>query len=970
MTPPARIGLLPALTAGVGPAVIGVAALALAGAFSPPEAPLAAKNLPDPAGAEIVVLGNSQAGSAVDAAALREALGLEGAVTRVVLPSSHLPALYGLFQHHVLRADPPPRIVVLPVNLQHALALDPPLPGIQAILDAIGAGDDPVLNAKVYRGRRWPTLERAVATAQAARDAALSWLTSRPAGLLSDTPDAAMAHARNTIFGEANGQNMVLNARAIPVVEASADAEEPGAASFDDSLLPDLLAAAKARGVQVVLATVPERERYYATDPAKLRAFAEWADAHDLPFIDLRAAPVGADGWLDLGHVNLKGRTVYTAQLGKALAAMGAAEGGPLRPLPPPVPPPTITVSGRPAAPAVTAVEPLGDCLVRLHADVPLGLTDAGTYERGLALASPLEVRFRGQPLRGHRPLPRDTSACTGEAYLDRTEIRVALPEAGPVTAADFELVWADLPYPRRLALGPQDDATSPAWFLPPGANLTAAWEHAPELAVGAELRVLAVALGPGGPPTVLSRSTPASGGDAPLVQATGSQGSWGWLHYATLDPQVTADTPWSVTLSNPRNGAPMLIEALVLVHPTREEWLVGTPERAYDVLPVVSALNVKTVGVPPPRRLAADPATQDGQLLFRLSGPEAALTTAALGAAASDGRFGVCLPFHLRAAGGSFVPAAQLEQRVAGIVTVPTPAGPGPWELHTWENRRGCKLHTWTGPGESIVSVPFHPGAVHVPLDVLRVPLAAMPAGADGLVRVQVQADGTTLLDRQLPVAELDGRMHELPLSVPLTTGARKIETTITAPTGTWVLAGLGHLEPATRPDGAWFSQARSPADAVRHEVVSPTPASAAAPPGRLTLAAVLSSGLRGVSTLPRELAATAEGDALLIPAGAEPTLVCLPPHPVTGPVRATATVVATEGAQQALLSLRWVTPTPSQAATSPGVRASPAAPTEVTVAGTPPADATAVRACLRRAGAVGALRVTTWDIEPEPTP
>jgi hypothetical protein len=936
--------------AALGPAAVVLAALAAGGFFAgdTPTAPTPTRQTqlllaPLAADPDVLVLGNSQAASGVDAAALAAGLGLDPPeVARLTPPGSHAPLVWALLKHRVYDAGLRPRVVLLAMSADHLLDDDPPDGENRARLDQHVLGPDPVLANKVL-GTTWPRWDAAVGHARAARDGALQWLTAAPLGLIGEAdPAARLAAARKAVLGEVAGAQLALNARMIPVVEER-ETTDASARDLDEALLVDILDLVVAHGGRPIVVTMPQRVRGLSVSRDLTARLTALTAAHGGAWVDLDHVPIPSDGWLDRGHLSPPGAAAFTAALVEALGDVGALADSPLRQLPPPLPPAKVTRTGDPPAPTITKVFPGGEpCRVRLGHDLPRALTNTYLSERGLGLASPLTVAISGQLLEPHRAV-RPGQACEGTfaVLTDSLNLSPLAPNLDPTT---LTLGWAPAPHPVR-PLGSQV-VEAEGWWIPRDGSLSWTWDTPIDLPPDSRLHLLIVPLEGVGE-----------------VRATWPRGgvtleAWEGLRWATAP--LPAGPLSKLRLEA---DAHAMVRAMVLERDGHPTWIAGRPDAPLHRLELEPGERVAAPGAPhAPRRVAAAVAPLGRELRWEIAGPDGALALSALVQAGGDPRFKKCIPFEARATD----PQPELKEEVrldtVGQATLPVPADTiGQWELWTRADPV-CSRHLWLQPGER-AELAIQTTALHVRVD--RITLQATSFGGEG--QIEVLGLGDPLVTFAVPANGI--RRDTLLLPTPISPG-EPLALRVQAPADGWLLLAPGELTPSA-PPAAWFTvdEARAPATPL-----PPAPPAAAGPthPTRVDLHAdttrivAVPPGVAAASPVPGD---GGPGVRLVTD---ERGQLCLPDLAASPLLRATARVRFDGGEGTVVMEARWLqgrrpTKKPDGSTDLDVARAANvgAAWTDLSLDSFARDGADGVRVCLRRQG-VGTLEVGAWTAGP----
>ncbi len=931
----------------------------------------------------VLVLGNSQAEAALDEEALGRALGVgRDGVVMATMRSTRAPFAMALLARWLDIAHP--KLVLVPMSLEHLLDVTPPTGQQRQFFDEVHTTSVPALDAKVF-GSTWPRWDKAIASVQAERDAALEHLTSLPLRWTgAQDPAARMDRARDAVFGELGGAQFVLNARMIPVVER--EAREAGAiGDLDATLLPDVLELARAHGVKIVIITVPQQAKHLSTQPEQVRALAEYVHERGGGFVHLETVQVPTNGWVDLAHLNATGASAFTDALAAALEAMGAMSDDALKPLALPPKLPVAERLGPFTQPKVTGVS--GDkCLYKFKIDAPKSLSDAATAEHGLGNASPLEVSLRGRALTPHTAIRADTG-CVGGFFSGAGFLMISPFEQGPFTASDLDVRWTQAAPHVRRAFANDPDSTSPdVWWLPAGGTLTLTWAE-PLDVVGpdARMRLLLSALDDrAGAPTV------SLDGD-PLDVA-----SWGSLRYvdAPLPPRTG---PTKLVLTSPDGTPDLLIRQLVLRDRGVDQVVIGKAGEKLDRLGVVPGEFTEVSEAPSLGVVDAHGEREGLTIAFDVPPPIGTLFDARMAWLGSDSLFVRCYPFDITPDTASFQRAVyHMEKPGRLAVTVGGVRAPEPdWKL-VWREDRVCKRHLWIMPGETATISPRVYGALYVPADEISVELATVHGA--GTVHVVVEGLGQTLVDETLDAATLDGAAMPFRFSQALPPWPRDVRLTVTASPDVTLLLGPAELHVAAPPSDAWFAQrlpptprpprpepgdatapddaaTAAPADAPMADPVAPALIAGAV----LKRQADLSSSLDGYSAVPKDrttMTLLAEPGGPQLQIATQAGFACFPDVPTSAPFLSHAQV-RSEGADAAkliALDARWMDargrPLKDAQGQPVGTHTAVSNVGEVwtdvsVIAPPPPPGAALARVCVRRAGpSPGVIRVRGWEL------
>lgn len=789
------------LLAALLPATILTLSAWAAGAFEPIDAslrPLAEVSTgaklsamkPDSA---VVVLGNSQASSAVDPVLLGASLHEQGRVAMMALPGLSLMGTYVILKNRVFGAGFHPRLVVVPMSLLSLLDVAPPSEIHLAWMREHMPGDDPAVAKKVL-GRAVSVLpdgfSRAVSTAQVARDAWFEALTRQPLRLVgADDPAARLDAARDAVLGEVAGANLAMAVNVLPAVArpTAAVASEVG---LDDTLLPELVALCKENGAQLVVSTVPQKVSLHGANPDTARRTAAWLQERGVPFLHLESVDVPADGWLDPGHLMGSGQRAYTEALAAKLGQVGALGKAPLQMPSLPIAAPHLTRTGDMPPPAVRATAVSADgCFVKMSLPGMRHRSDAGLAALGLGQASVLQARVDGQLVTPHIAV-READGCTNQMWHGPDSVVVALPRPGVVP----ELSWAGTLSSSRV--GPRADlpiAEDLLW-VPPGTTLQFRWDD-PQTAAAFDL--VAVETAPG------TR--------APVLQLAGAEKAlvaWDkiWAGEMAVENGTLGDP---VSLVNPVGGPELFVRVAALAGPDGQRQLAHG--RAMDVgwsLVMAGSPTSDVTPAFPTAPVATGGSRQGDTMSFAVSGPLTAVTQSALGTLLGDTRMQSCMPLAVKQRSTGAYREAVVQLQPGTLIARGLPGDD--WDV-VWRSRRTCFQRAWGLAGETLTFTPKAPRGVYVATQALQLDVVAMPAV--GTARVRVLMGDEVMLDTSL---DLTGpRPVTLPLDKPIPAGPAAVRMEVTAPPDVMISVGNAELRPTEVPEWAWFTRAERPAEA-----------------------------------------------------------------------------------------------------------------------------------------------------------
>lgn len=695
---------------------------------TPPSAATATRLALEP---DVIVIGNSLAYRGIDEAQLEEALGLADDRLLVLhYYDTAAPTWYAVLQHHVFGPGHRPKLVVVANSLRQILSVEVPGTTARRELEGIVGSGDPVLSDKVFgaKSSRWDRLraERSAVRQHVLNGAmglaTLPFVTSAPPpptgedappigtgwlGLASYEANRAL----DVVFQTEGATDQALQVRqSVPVVSVEGPAAvEKGPVSPDRSLVPDLVALARANGANIVFARIPASPSGRAKHPEPPQA-VEWEAVRLLNelgagWLGLGHVELGEDAYVDGEHMNVEGRRTYTAALAEGLQALDALGDGPMPPAPLPFSPPaSIARTGTPPA----ACDP--------------GLTDDALSALGLGGISPCDgpahadafpLKGRGEePVTAHWVYPGTEAtfafAPPPEEVGVETAVQVLLLDLGAGTAPPVvEANGAPVALERDGWLW---RGTSGAFAAPSAWGVTV---RSP--ADGRYLLLRSVVVTRGGSDAVLAGAPSNGTVRIRLAGARGTEGEFEAKPPATIGsaPRATGRWQWAIDLP----GYDAVSTARLVAMRTRETGDKGSAAAAMASCSPVELVQRNG------RAVRGDPTARAG-------------TPRAQGFRHGDGK----LEFEARNAEGMTVRLAP--------------------------NHR-CKTYRWLYPDDWIVLRPLALGAVLQPLrsvDLVGQVFARTPTGT---VRVEVLGPGGAVhLAADVPLADL-GEGVSLPLAV-----------------------------------------------------------------------------------------------------------------------------------------------------------------------------------------------------------
>lgn len=662
-----HLGLAVRLALAVlGPLAVVLLWLGMGGALGtverpPPKASVATFGTAMEAEPQVVVTGTSQSLIAVDPTLLGELL--DTSVVNGSFGNSTGYVLYRVLRNRVFDPGHTPKVLVVAMSLPHLKKpMERPAGGFFA---SEFYTPMPELDGWMRSGPLAPLL-----------DASVSWQERRSAWVdaVAHWPEGADEAAFNEALGQHRLGNAALATRMIPVVEQASNAGSK-AWSIEAGMLPLILELAASHGTRVVVATLPQRRDDLRSSDAERQELAMWLDERGAALLDLEDMTLGLEYWFDEGHVNDKGRKLYTRELGPGLLSVGALGDGPMRGSIKAMPDRFSRVGEFPPVPTLT-LGAVKDCRVTLELSEPL-LAGAQARGHGYGLTGAGRLSWQG---RGLTDLARRPKPCSGEFRVVGTEIEVELPQSGKVSIEDFELAWVE-DFPRESL----DAMTAtPLWLLPPGT--TATWER--DESVTAEVEV------------VLSSILPAKGRPALTISdATVPMSRDGQLWRA----RAPVDGPVRVSVSVPPGGPWMVVDRVTL----SEDGLDAIWAQSAKVLPTsVGVLDGRNTGMKltvegPPLELAT---TRSGRrLTVELSARDEAVMHKPVRDALGAGR---CSPLRMVSKSGtSHYPMYDW--------VLPKGETEAEWTVQR-DPTRSCRANRWLYPGDTLVTWSNNPAELH----------------------------------------------------------------------------------------------------------------------------------------------------------------------------------------------------------------------------------------------------------------
>ncbi|MCB9665357.1 MAG: hypothetical protein H6732_14695 [Alphaproteobacteria bacterium] len=512
---------------------------------------------------EVVVLGSSLARTDVDAATLADALGIPTrAVVMLTLPNATAAHWYAILDNRVFANGHRPRVVLfvgaLTTMLTPEVLKEANIGRLVAQLD----GRDEVIARKVFgtdsawhfqwlfaRERAGEVRDRLV---QGFRDGALSMLFR---GTLKPAVGARLADRANAVVFADEQMDYTLHAAAPTGLFAGA-VDALAFADLDleqDSLLPDLVALARAHDARPVFVRTPFPPSHDDNDrvPPALEDRAEALLAElGATYLDLRALGLQDRHYRDMRHMSREAAILFTRAIAQGL------QDGPEATAPARI---ERTGTPHPGAPVLKVANTVDDGAEIIDWDLRGGPLDVLTPEAlasvGRAGVPPVRVEVGGAPVpwlagREARVEGRVSRPIPGAWWTRHTTPRV-VRVAG---AVEPELVVDP-----RVPV-PADGPGPAGWWVPPGTTLSMTLDAArgPTLVRGHVLGGAAEAV------EVRLRGEPL---------ALAQRGARVWAE----GPAGTG--PWSLSVHSPAGGPWVSLDAVSVGEPPLLRSVIGSPD-------------------------------------------------------------------------------------------------------------------------------------------------------------------------------------------------------------------------------------------------------------------------------------------------------------------------------------------------------------------------------------------------------
>jgi hypothetical protein len=528
---------------------------------------------------DVVLLGASKVWTDLDPGQLARDLGLKPTdVVRANVSGSRAAVWYAILENRIFGSGATPKVVVIYTSFEYLLHAVPTSAVERAMLTAQMGPDEPVLRQKSLgqdggaagalmervRGRRTDYHRDLMA---ALRDGAVGLLLGEPGKGPVEAGAEIAGPALERLFGLDAAVDAYATHRAIPVVEAE---RTNGAVTLDDldaTLVPDLVALAKAHGARLVVAVAPHRqgaERPGAYAPELLPETVALLNAEGMGFMDLRDLALGDSAFGDAVHLNHVGRTQMTRALAERLEEMGALGDGPIAAakVPTTLARPVVHRTGTsPALPAVVPTRGPGPCGWLAPLDGLAGISDTALSTAGFGPFSPVRLLEGGAALDPHATRERFDTSCGGAYSHQQGSIKFSPtgddPEAVATRTYTYDL---DPAVPQLVGKGQE------VWWVYPGTALEFAFPEgvAPGPFAVAVAATPAIAGADGAGATVSVDTLPPT----PLT-------SNGVALRAELAPPAPTG-PWTLRVSSPTDGPWLLLRDVRVGDPSDPNMIIG----------------------------------------------------------------------------------------------------------------------------------------------------------------------------------------------------------------------------------------------------------------------------------------------------------------------------------------------------------------------------------------------------------
>jgi len=304
------------------PPLVGLAALPAAREGSAVPVALRAPQMAVQPDTELVVIGNSKAGTDIDKDTIRATLRRPGLKMDVLsIGSATLPIYYAILKNIVL-AQARPQVIVVYATRVEILTSDLTSDRRERLLRPFLTEDEPVIARKLYAhtsGGFEGVRERAVA----GRDGALSALAAGVAGAVTGTPGRV---ALDGAFAQVFGQGWARRSSITTIPMGGYPSESALPETLDESFVKETAALCEAAGVPLVFAVAPVTGAIRDRETRRLEGFepvlAEAAE-HAAAWIALPDPGPRETAWRDDEHMNERSALGNSRLLAEGLREAG-----------------------------------------------------------------------------------------------------------------------------------------------------------------------------------------------------------------------------------------------------------------------------------------------------------------------------------------------------------------------------------------------------------------------------------------------------------------------------------------------------------------------------------------------------------------------------------------------------------------------------------------------------------------------